>query len=67
MSVSGFIVIYFIFLLAYLIFSLAGVYHLRRFGYAGDLTKTIIIVYTLLSVAVIVLSVVGISYQIIGL
>lgn len=66
MNAGGMIVIYFVFLIAYLTFSFAGIYHLRRFGYAGDLTKAIIVAYTLLSVAVVVLSIIGIFYQIVG-
>ena len=37
------LLIYFIFLAAYLIYSAVAIYHLWRFGYVGDLTKPAII------------------------
>ena len=55
------VVAYLVFLLLYLIFSVAAVYHLWRFGYVGDLTKTAIIIYVLLSAIVIAISLVSIS------
>lgn len=55
------VVAYFIFIVLYLIFSAAAIYHLWRFGYVGDLTKTAIVLYTLLSVVVIAISLMAVS------
>jgi len=58
-------IFYLIFLLGFLIYSLAGIYHLWRFGYSGDLTKAIIIIYSFISAAIIVVSLFLISVRII--
>jgi len=47
---------YLIFLIAFGLVSWAGLYHLYRFGYAGDKTRLIINVYLAVSIVVIVLS-----------
>jgi len=46
--------IYLCFIAAYLIFSIAGIYHLWRFGYSGDLSKLAILAYSIFSIAIIV-------------
>lgn len=48
--------IYFIFLIAYGAYSVAGIYHLWRFGYVGDLTRPAIVLYCLASAGVILFS-----------
>ena len=45
----------------YAIYSAMAIYHLRRFGYVGDLTKSVSVVYILLSVMVIVFSIILIT------
>ncbi len=47
------ITIYLCFALAFIVYSTAGIYHLWRFGYSGDLSKLAIIVYAVMSVAII--------------
>lgn len=58
------IILYFASLLCFIIFSVAGVYHLWRFGYSGDLSKPAIIIYTLASAAVVLFSLFLISIRI---
>lgn len=53
-----FLILYFIFLIGFVIFSVAGMYHLWRFGYVGDLTKPALIVYVVLSSIVIIVSII---------
>ncbi len=48
-----FIAGYLIFLLFYLVFSVAGIYHLNRYGYAGDYSKPVIIVYSVATLLII--------------
>lgn len=50
------LICYLIFLAIYLVYSLVGIYHLWRFGYVGDLTRPAIILYVLMSAAIIGLS-----------
>lgn len=57
---------YIAFVLAFIIFSVAGVYHLWRFGYSGDLSKVIIVVYSIISLSVVVASVAIISFRTFG-
>jgi len=52
---------YGIFILIYVLFSLAGIYHLWRFGYSGDLSKVIIIIYSIVSVIIIMTTVLLLS------
>ncbi|HLC43744.1 MAG TPA: hypothetical protein VJK08_01275 [Patescibacteria group bacterium] len=66
MNIGVLITIYGLFIIAFAIFSIVGIYHLRRFGYAGDLTKPAILLYSLLSLLVIVISFVVIFYEIYG-
>ncbi|MEK9156439.1 MAG: hypothetical protein AAB360_04075 [Patescibacteria group bacterium] len=50
---SYLLTIYLIFLIGYALYSAVGIYHLWRFGYVGDLTKPVIVVYCFVSLAVI--------------
>lgn len=58
------VIIYLIFVLGFIVFSAAGIYHLWRFGYSGDLSKAAIVIYSLVSAGVIIatLFLVGIRY-----
>lgn len=57
------LLIYFLLLAGYAIFSIAAIYHLNRFGYVGDLTKPVIILYSILSISVIIISLVLIALR----
>jgi len=48
-----FILFYAVIVLAFIVYSIAGIYHLWRFGYSGDLSKYIITVYVFLSFIII--------------
>jgi len=50
------LLIYFIFLLLFAVYSIIGIYHLWRFGYVGDLTKPAIVLYLIFSLAIIALT-----------
>lgn len=63
---SALLGIYIAITLAFLVFSAAGVYHLWRFGYSGDLSKIIIMIYSVLSLAVVITSAVIISFRAFG-
>ena len=63
MTITILVSAYAIFLIVFLIYSLIGSYHLRRFGYAGDLTKPVILFYTIISTAVIIVTVLAIVYE----
>jgi len=52
---------YFLLLLVFIGYSVAGIYHLKRFGYNGDLTKTAIVIYVGLSLLIIVVSIILIA------
>lgn len=58
-----FLATYFLLLIVYLGYSAAGIYHLKRFGYVGDFTKTAIAIYVGLSLAIIVISLILISFR----
>lgn len=66
MNINLLVTVYAVFIIIFLIFSYAGIYHLRRFGYAGDLTKPIIILYSLLSLAIIIASILALVSEIYG-
>lgn len=51
------LLIYVLIVIAYAIYSVLGIYHLWRFGYIGDLTKPVIIVYISISLLMILFSV----------
>jgi hypothetical protein len=53
-----FLILYFVFLVGFLVYSAAGIYHLWRFGYTGDLTKPALIIYIVLSSIVIIVSII---------
>lgn len=59
------LMIYFIFVLIFAIYSAAGIYHLWRFGYSGDLSKAAIIIYILLSSAVILSTLMWLGFDLI--
>jgi hypothetical protein len=54
-------IIYLLFVLVFLVYSAAGIYHLWRFGYSGDLSKAVIYIYSLVSIVIIILSLVFLS------
>lgn len=58
-----FLATYFLLLLVFIGFSVAGIYHLQRFGYVGDFTKTAIVIYVGSSLAIIVISLILISFR----
>ncbi|PIS07675.1 hypothetical protein COT78_02235 [Candidatus Berkelbacteria bacterium CG10_big_fil_rev_8_21_14_0_10_43_13] len=66
MTITILVIAYALFVIAFLIFSLIGNYHLRRFGYAGDLTKPVILFYTVVSTAVIIATILAIIYKSFG-
>jgi len=47
------LIIYFIFLFAFVIFSFFAVFHLFKFGYAGDLCRPVAIIYLITAAFVI--------------
>ena len=51
-----FFIIYLIFVTAFAVFSAIGFYHLSRYGYSGDLSKIIIVAYSLVTIAVIIIT-----------
>ncbi|OQA04596.1 MAG: hypothetical protein BWY68_00209 [bacterium ADurb.Bin400] len=61
-----FLIFYLIFLLGFLIYSIAAIYHLWRFGYVGDLTKPAIAVYTALSILIVASTLLYIAIRLIG-
>jgi len=54
LSSYGHIVFFIFFLLIYTLFSLAAFYHCREYGYAGDATNIMMVIYSLVSVVIIV-------------
>lgn len=52
------IIFYLIFVIIFAAFSIAGLYHLWRFGYVGDLTHPVIIVYSVLATIIISLTII---------
>jgi len=59
------IIAYLIFIVSFVVYSAAGIYHLWRFGYSGDLSKVIIVIYSLITLAIIVVSLFLLSFRII--
>jgi len=57
------LICYFIFLVGFIIFSFSGLYHLWRFGYVGDLTKPAITIYLILTIAIIVITLIAMSFR----
>jgi uncharacterized membrane protein len=60
-SLSFLFVLYGIGVLIFSAFSWAGIYHLFRFGYKGDISKSVVFIYAIISMAVIVLTIVALS------
>lgn len=48
------IAFYVSFLAVYVIFSLAAFYHCREYGYAGDATNFMMVIYTIISLVIII-------------
>ena len=53
---SYLILVYILFLIGFIIFSILGIYHLWKFGFTGDRSKLVILIYSVIGVGVIVLS-----------
>jgi cytochrome c oxidase subunit IV len=62
LNINYAILVYVLVVVGFGIFSALCIYHLRRFGYAGDLTKPVILIYSVVSVAIIVASFFGMAY-----
>lgn len=50
------LLLYILFIIGYIIYSAIAIYHLKRFGYVGDLTKPVMIIYSVVSASIIILS-----------
>ncbi|MFC1686463.1 hypothetical protein ACFLZS_00955 [Patescibacteria group bacterium] len=48
------VIIYILFLIVYIIFALFAIYHVQRFGFIGDATKYVSIIFVILSLAIII-------------
>lgn len=57
------LITYIVFLFGFAIYSAAGIYHLWRFGYVGDLTKPAIFIYVFICLTTIVLTIIAISFR----
>ncbi|MCX6808385.1 MAG: hypothetical protein NTW50_01840 [Candidatus Berkelbacteria bacterium] len=66
MENTALVISYLVFLVLYLLFSAAGIYHLWRFGYSGDLSKFIIFTYSIISIIIIVASFVFLGFNFFG-
>jgi len=53
---------YAIVVIAFLIYSLSGLYNLFQFGYEGDLSRPIGVIYIFASVILLILSLVGLIF-----
>lgn len=49
-------IFYFIFLVVFIAYSAAGIYHLWRFGFVGDLTRPMIVLYSIVATGIVVTS-----------
>ena len=56
--------VYLIFLIAFLIFSFAGVYHLLRYKQANDLSKPAVLIYCIVSAFVIIFTLISLLTRI---
>ena len=54
------LVIYFIYLVGFIIFSILGLYHLWKFGFRGDMCKIAMITYIIVSGLIIFFSLIAI-------
>jgi hypothetical protein len=50
------ITVYLIYLVIFIIFSVLGLYHLWKYGFKGDKTKIAIIIYSVVALALIIVS-----------
>lgn len=50
----GLIIGFIAFIIVFIIFSLAAFYHCREYGYAGDATTIMMVVYSIISMVIIV-------------
>ena len=57
------LILYIIALIGFLVYSAIGIYHLWRFGYVGDLTKPVILVYSIVALVIITISIILIAFQ----
>jgi uncharacterized membrane protein len=57
------LICYFVFLVGFIVFSASGLYHLWRFGYVGDLTKPVMVVYIIVAVSIIIATLFAISLR----
>lgn len=62
---AGLITAYIFILIAFVLFSAAGIYHLWRFGYSGDASKPIIITYSAVALVIILATFIIINARII--
>ena len=51
--ITGFIVGYIVFIIGFSAFSIVGIYHLNRYGYAGDMSRPVVIGYSILALLII--------------
>ena len=58
-----FLIVYIVYVLGFIGYSLLGLYHLYRYGYIGDLTKPIMVVYSIAAIGVIFLSIILIAIR----
>jgi len=54
------LVIYFLYVLGFIIFSIMGLYHLWKYGFRGDMTKITMITYVIVSGLIIIFSLIAI-------
>lgn len=59
-----FIPIYILILLVFASYSAIGIYHLWRFGYIGDLTRPVIVIYVAISLFIIIYSFILLTIQV---
>lgn len=52
----GIIITYVIFLVVFIIYSIAALYHLESFGFVGDACRPVMITYIILAIFVIIFS-----------
>lgn len=57
-----YLIFYIIVVIAFLIYSVSGLYNLSQFGYEGDLSKPVSIVYILASLIILILSSIGLFF-----
>lgn len=63
MNQTGIIVIYLIYgivTIAFIIYSWIGLYNLHQFGYEGDASRSVLILYCLTAILIVIFSIIGI-------